>query len=187
MLGVMDPIAGALLVAAPDLGDPNFAGSVVLLLDVDEDGVLGIVLNRPTAIQLADVWPQWAGRVADPSYLFHGGPVETDTAMAVSLLTAPGAVAGWRQAYGAIGVLDPELDPDRLGDELRALRVFAGYAGWAAAQLAEEIAEGSWFVVPSRPEDLFRADVETLRRDVLRRQPGDQAWVSTRPANPDLN
>ncbi len=183
----MDPIAGALLVAAPDLLDPNFAGSVVLLLDVDAEGVLGVILNRPTEVDLDEVWPQVAGRASAPDQLFLGGPVAPEEALAVCLLAAPDDVPGWRRAYGAVGVLDPEVTPAELASEVLGLRVFAGYAGWDVAQLDAEIAEGSWSVVPSRAEDLFRDDVSTLRRDVLRRQPGEQAWASTRPADPDLN
>ncbi len=65
--------------------------------------------------------------------------------------------------------------------------MFAGYAGWGAGQLEAEIAEGSWYVVPALTADLFREDTTTLRRDVLRRQPGELAWVSTRPADPMQN
>ena len=67
------------------------------------------------------------------------------------------------------------------------MRVFAGYAGWGADQLQEEIAEGSWYVVASEIDDVFRSEVGDLRREVLRRQPGELAWVSTRPADPLMN
>jgi putative transcriptional regulator len=62
-----------------------------------------------------------------------------------------------------------------------------GYAGWGAGQLEEEIAEGAWYVVPAQVADVFTHDHEHLWRSVLRRQPGELAWVSTRPVDPDLN
>ena len=70
---------------------------------------------------------------------------------------------------------------------LSAMRVFAGYAGWGAQQLRDEIAEGSWYVVSGEEADVFGGDTTTLRRDVLRRQPGMLAWHSTRPVDPESN
>ena len=70
---------------------------------------------------------------------------------------------------------------------LAGMRIFAGYAGWGADQLAEEIDEGSWYVVPGEAVDVFRLDPAELWRDVLRRQPGELAWHSTRPVDPELN
>jgi putative transcriptional regulator len=67
------------------------------------------------------------------------------------------------------------------------LRVFAGYAGWGVGQLAAEIEEGSWYVVDSLPSDVFHTRSGDLWRDVLRRQPGELAWVATMPADPALN
>lgn len=183
----MEPEPGTLLVAAPDLLDPNFAGSVVLLLDVDEDGALGVILNRPSGLDLDDVWPQLAPHATQPDQLFVGGPVSPEEAMAVCRVASPTTTIGWRRAFDRVGVLDPQADPDRVAAEVASLRVYAGYAGWGHQQLLDEVAEGAWIVVPSRPEDLFRADVTTLRRDVLRRQPGEQAWAATRPADPRMN
>ena len=67
------------------------------------------------------------------------------------------------------------------------LRIFAGYAGWGEGQLEAEVEEGSWYVVAAQAPDVFRLDPSDLRRDVLRRQPGQLAWHSTRPADPELN
>ena len=73
--------AGQLLVATPVLLDPNFAETVVLLLDADENGALGVVLNRPSAVPVAEVLEAWAGVVAEPEVLFQGGPVSTEGAL----------------------------------------------------------------------------------------------------------
>jgi putative transcriptional regulator len=67
------------------------------------------------------------------------------------------------------------------------VRIFAGYAGWGTEQLEAEIEEGSWYVVPSTPSDVFSTEPESLWARVLRRQPGELAWVSTRPLDPTLN
>lgn len=182
--------AGMLLVASPELRDPNFADTVVLLLDVDEGGVLGVVVNRPSPVPVADVLDPWAGAVAVPDVLFQGGPVSPEAALAVAQLSDPGDVpVGFRPVGGSdrLGLLDLDTPTELVEGSLQGLRIFAGYAGWGAEQLAGEIAEGDWYVVEAESGDLFRGDVRGLWRDVLRRQPGNLAWHSTRPADPDLN
>jgi putative transcriptional regulator len=180
--------AGMLLVATPALLDPNFADTVVLLLDVDENGALGVVLNRPTAVPVAEVLADWRDVVAEPEVLFHGGPVSTEGALAVALLRALDDVpVGFRQVEGNLGLVDLDTPVELVDGSLEGLRIFAGYAGWGAEQLVDEIEEGSWYVVPGEAPDVFRQDPTELWRDVLRRQPGELAWHSTRPVDPDLN
>ncbi|MGB0190972.1 MAG: YqgE/AlgH family protein, partial [Nocardioides sp.] len=84
-------------------------------------------------------------------------------------------------------LVDLDTPVDALAGRLAGVRIFAGYAGWGAGQLEEEIEEGAWYVVPAEAGDLTREDAVDLARDVLRRQPGELAWHSTRPADPDLN
>lgn len=180
--------AGMLLVATPALLDPNFAETVVLLLDVDENGALGVVLNRPSPVPVAEVLAEWGDVVAEPEVLFHGGPVSTEGALAVALLRADDDVpVGFREVSGTLGLLDLDTPVELLDGSLDGLRIFAGYAGWGAAQLDGEIQEGSWYVVPALAPDIFRLDPTQLWRDVLRRQPGELAWHSTRPVDPELN
>ncbi|ABL80803.1 protein of unknown function DUF179 [Nocardioides sp. JS614] len=180
--------AGMLLVATPALLDPNFADTVVLLLDVDEQGALGVVLNRPSAIPVDDVLDGWGDVAAEPEVLFQGGPVGLQGALAVALLArADDVPVGFRVVDGRLGLVDLDTPLELVRGGLEGLRVFAGYAGWGADQLRDEIEEGSWYVVPGEARDVFRSDASDLWRDVLRRQPGELAWHSTRPFDPDLN
>lgn len=177
-----------LLLATPQLIDPNFADTVVLLLDVDADGVLGVVLNRPTPVAVSDVLSAWGEVVAEPEVLFQGGPVSTEGALAVGwLLDHDDVPVGFREVDGTLGVVDLDTPVELVDGSLAGMRIFAGYAGWGAEQLDGEVEEGSWYVVPAQPTDVFREDCAHLRRDVLRRQPGELAWHSTRPADADLN
>ena len=100
----MQLASGMLLVATPALQDPNFADTVVLLLDVNDEGALGVVLNRPSQVLVADVLEPWREVVAEPEVLFRGGPVGTDGALAVARLrdteAAPGRLAAGRRAAG---------------------------------------------------------------------------------------
>ena len=180
--------AGMLLVATPVLLDPNFAETVVLMLDVDEGGALGVVLNRPTGVPVADVLDPWGEIVAEPEVLFQGGPVSTEGALGVALLRdKDDSPVGFREIEGRLGVVDLDTPVELVDGSLEGMRIFAGYAGWGSEQLAAEIEEGSWYVVPAEARDAFRVDPSDLWREVLRRQPGELAWHSTRPLDPELN
>jgi putative transcriptional regulator len=180
--------AGMLLVATPQLLDPNFVETVVLLLDVDDGGALGVVLNRPSGIPVSEVLSTWSEVTSEPEVLFHGGPVSTEGALGVALLRSPDdAPVGFREVDGRLGLVDLDTPVELVTGSLAGMRIFAGYAGWGADQLAGEVEEGSWYVVPGEAVDPFRMDPDLLWRDVLRRQPGELAWHSTRPVDPELN
>ncbi|MGH3444117.1 MAG: YqgE/AlgH family protein [Nocardioidaceae bacterium] len=183
--------AGRILVATPSLLDPNFARTVVLLLDVDENGALGVVLNRPSQVPVDEVLPAWSASAVEPPVLFSGGPVSQDSALAVAALTRADSPdsdpVGFRRLYGEVGIVDLDTPAQLLAPALTRLRIFAGYAGWGTGQLMAEIEQDAWYVVPSLRTDLFGADQEGLWRRVLRRQPGELAWASTRPLDPSMN
>ena len=181
------PAAGRLLVAAPELKDPSFAGAVVLLLDHDEDGSLGVIVNRPTAVVVSSVLPAWTPSISPPEVLFEGGPVSRDSALAVARVLGDDDPVGFRRIVDDLGIIDLDTPVDVMVQAIGDLRIFAGYAGWGAGQLAGELDEGSWYVVDALPRDVFGPDVSRLRQAVLRRQPGELAWLSTRPENPSQN
>jgi putative transcriptional regulator len=180
---------GRLLVATPSLLDPNFERTVVLLLDFDENGALGVVLNRASEVPVGEVLPDWAESASAPGVLFAGGPVSTDSALAVASM--PGQEesdpVGFRRLYDDVGIVDLDAPAELVAPALTGLRVFAGYAGWGSEQLEAEVEAEAWYVVPSVRADLFGPDPGGLHRRVLRRQPGELAWVSTRPLDPTLN
>jgi putative transcriptional regulator len=181
--------AGCLLVATPMLLDPNFDHTVIVVLDLNEEGALGVVLNRPSQVRVGDVLPDWSSVTTAPEVMFAGGPVGTDSALAVAVLHDEDGEdpVGFRRLFGGTGILDLDAPAAVLAPAVAGLRVFAGYAGWGADQLESEIAAGAWYVVPSEHADLFGAAPEGLWTRVLRRQPGELAWVSTRPADPTWN
>ncbi|CAL9459902.1 YqgE/AlgH family protein [Streptomyces albus] len=79
-------LTGRLLVATPVLADPNFDRAVVLLLDHDEAGSLGVVLNRPTPVNVGDILEPWAALAGEPGVVFQGGPVSLDAALGVAVV-----------------------------------------------------------------------------------------------------
>ena len=165
-----ESLRGRLVVATPALGDPNFSHTVVLLLDHNDQGALGIVLNRPSVVEVADTVPRWDTLAANPKVMFVGGPVQPEAVVALCpadedseevSLVAPG-----------IGIVDLRSDPLTLIGDIRGLRLFAGYAGWGEGQLEAEIEAGGWFVVDAQPNDIFRSDPDGLWVEVLARQGG---------------
>lgn len=184
-------LTGRLLVATPALADPNFDRAVVLLLDHDEEGSLGVVLNRPTPVGVGDILEGWAELTGEPGVVFQGGPVSLDSALGIAVVpggaNGEGTPLGWRRVHGAIGLVDLEAPPELLAPVLGSLRIFAGYAGWGPGQLEDELAEGAWYVVESEPGDVSSPVPERLWREVLRRQRSELAMVATYPDDPSLN
>jgi putative transcriptional regulator len=181
-------LTGRLLVATPRLEDPNFRRTVVLLLDHGDEGALGIVVNRPLEVDVAAVLPAWQPHVSHPGRLFQGGPVALDSALGV--VAVPGdddEPVGVRRIIGALGLVDLDTPPEIVAGGVAGLRIFAGYAGWTKGQLEGEIGEGSWYVVDAESRDAFTDTPENLWRQVLRRQRGDLAFVSTYPDDPSQN
>jgi putative transcriptional regulator len=183
----MSSLTGRLLVAAPSLEDPNFRRSVVLLLDHDGDGAVGVVLNRPSGTDLAEVMPQWALQVSGPAELFVGGPVGEDRAVGLAVLGDGEQPDGFQPVSGRVGLLDLDTDADDILGRVVGARVFAGYAGWGSGQLEEELAEGAWFVLDALPGDAVTDDPGALWRMVLRRQPDRLAWLAHFPDDPSQN
>ncbi len=188
MIRLVESLAGKLLVATPRLQDPNFVRTVVLMLMHDEQGALGVVLNRKLDLDVEQVLPAWAPHVAPPAQLFLGGPVEPTAAVAVARTLPEAEVPGFTRMGGTLGVLDLSYEPADLPmDDIERVRLFGGYAGWSGGQLERELEEEAWFVVPVEPDDPFTSDPDSLWRRVLQRQPGHLALFAFQPPDPSLN
>lgn len=184
----MQSLAGQLLVATPALRDPNFERTVVLLVAHEAGGALGVVLNRPTEVPVSDVLGGWGALAGQPSVLFEGGPVQPESAICLARVrTGASGLAGFHRVSGLVGTVDLSSNPEKLTDQIDGLRVFAGYSGWSAGQLEEELSSGSWFVFDALPGDAFMSRPDDLWPMVLRRQGGMTAAVALFPADPALN
>ena len=183
----MDCLKGRLLVAAPVLGDENFDRTVVLLLEHGDEGALGVVLNRPSGLEVSDPLPEWSPYALEPEVVFIGGPVSRSSVIALARFDGDASGAAWEQVLGSDGVVDLSHDPVLIGGSLGAVRVFAGYAGWGPGQLEAEIAVGGWFVVDADATDPLSPAPEDLWSAVLRRQRGTLALFAAYPSDPSLN
>jgi putative transcriptional regulator len=185
---------GRLLLATPLIPDGPFHRSVVLLLSAGtDDGALGVVLGRPSDVEVDRVLPGWGERAAEPSVVFDGGPVQPQAAICLARLRA-GVDAGEslaplpaEQPGPRFATVDLESSPDDVAGAVERLRVFAGYAGWSPGQLEDEVAEGAWWVLDALPEDAFLPAGSELWRQVLRRQGPPLAFAVTLPADPAQN
>ncbi|MGC4005019.1 MAG: YqgE/AlgH family protein [Pirellulales bacterium] len=150
----MPTLAGSVLIAAPELIDPNFARSVVLLVKHDEDGALGLILNRPAPIPFPQVWAKISD---DPcpldADLFVGGPcggplMALHDVFELGDLQAPAGVFFTADLNNIRGLIDK---PDA------QVRIFGGYSGWNEGQLERELADGGWLVRTIDKETVFSA------------------------------
>jgi putative transcriptional regulator len=154
--------AGSVLVATEKLGDPNFAESVVLITQYDdEEGTVGVIINRRTTIPITKLFPDI--KHASPDPVFMGGPVALTSAQA--LLKLP---AGKDQARRISGEIYATGDKAVIEDSVRGrvkpseFRLYLGYAGWAPGQLQAEIRIGAWTVLASRSALVFDPDPDSL-------------------------
>lgn len=172
---------GRLLVANPALPDPNFHRTVVLMLEHGEDGALGVILNRCSDTPVADLLPPLEALAAPPGLVHVGGPVAPSAAICLAELHDRTPTEGVTPLFDAVASVDLDQDLTLLGAVAGRVRLFAGYAGWAAGQLEGELTAGGWFVVDMAPDDPFTGHADSLWRGVLRRQPTRLAMLAGFP------
>ena len=176
---------GQLLVAGPALLDPNFHRTVVLVCEHDEDGALGLVLNRPSPIPADQAIPELGAALADEDTLWVGGPVQTTSV--VVLADFGGADVEALIVGDHVGLVLPGADLGEVGETVARARAFLGYAGWGPGQLDGELEGGDWIVAPFEAGDAFTADPDGLWGRVLGRKGGRYALLATMPPDPSVN
>ena len=159
-----------LLVAQPEMLDPNFSRTVVLVMRPEDGGPLGVILNRPTNVQLRELYPERAELTARDDLVFFGGPVQPDALLFAfrSTLKPPKGlhVSGDIYISGFSEVLDELLKhPENANEQ----RFFAGYAGWAQGQLEFEIARGGWYTLALDVDTIFRMNPLTIYDELVKR------------------
>ena len=159
-----DLAVGRLLVASRDLGDPNFAQTVILLVHYDEDqGAVGLVLNKRTDVPISRVFhdlKEASGR-NDPVYI--GGPVELNSVLA--LLKSASKPDGAEHVFGdvyLIGKKDLLAQTMASHAEASVFHTYIGYAGWQGGQLEHEVDLGAWHVMPADAVTVFHADPDSV-------------------------
>jgi putative transcriptional regulator len=178
-------LQGQLLVASPTLTDPNFARAVVAIANHDEDGALGIVLNRPSDTEVVEAVPELEDVVDGDEVVFVGGPVQPASIVVLAEFEDPAEAAFL--VVGGIGLVSERTGLERLGTVTARRRVFAGYAGWGPGQLEAELEREDWIVEPALPEDVFAEDPMDLWGHVLDRKGGQFRLLARMPPDPTVN
>ena len=166
------PIAnGVFLVAKPELPDPNFRETVVLITQpVPGGGPLGVIVNRPLAAKLSEVLPNTLAIPEQFDQVYGGGPVARNTLL--FLLRAHArpepSLPVLSDVYlsGDARLLERVL---RGEVEVQALRAYAGYSGWAPGQLQNEMSREDWWVINADADTIFSADPALIWPEMVKR------------------
>lgn len=177
---------GMLLLANPFMGDGNFRRTVVLLVEHNESGSLGYVLNRPLELQLGHVLEAFG----DSSWpLYQGGPVELDTLHLLhksELQLAAGKEVAPNVSWGGnLEQLAVLMGKDEISEQ--DVRLLIGYSGWGAGQLDDELKHHSWILCPAEAQHVFETPHKRLWEEVLRSRGGEFAVLANFPSDPKLN
>lgn len=176
-----EPFRPALLLSMPQLQDPNFARTVVLLCDFMPEGAFGLVLNRPTdmaASTMVRLEPPIVGGNDQP--LWIGGPVEPERGWI--LTTTLPSDSPYRTIQDGLYL---STSPDLLRHVLQASpapprsRVLAGYAGWGPGQLDDELARSSWLLASVELDLIFDVAADRMWEVAIRRLGADPAALQT--------
>lgn len=182
--------AGTLLLANTDLLEPTFRRTVIYVIEHNDGGTLGVVLNRPSDTAVHNLLPQWSDLTGKPKTVFIGGPVKRDAALCVGMLRVGvelNGTPGLRHISGRMVMVDLDADPATIAPVVDAVRIFAGYAGWTIGQLESEIERDDWIVLSALPSDVLVEPRVDLWGRALRRQPWPTSLLATHPIDLSRN
>jgi putative transcriptional regulator len=175
-----ETLAGSLLLAHPILQDPNFRRSVVLMSMHNQEGAMGVVLNRPTGQRLGELNGDFALGPLAGVPLFKGGPVHPEQLIIAAWQARSD---GFRLHFG----IEPDKAIQLMDEEGTHVRAFLGYSGWSAGQLETEMERHTW-VVTNVPEDLLvQPQNDLLWKNVLGREGAEWRIMADEPEDPTKN
>jgi putative transcriptional regulator len=174
-----------LLIAGATLPDPNFARSVVLVCEHNEEGALGLVLNHPGELIVGESAPDLAQLTGDDAVIDSGGPVQPDALLV--LAEFDDIEQAGICVVENVGLVGDGSELEDLVAATQRVRIFAGYAGWGPGQLDAELQREDWFVAPAGVDDIFNPDADELWGRVLARKGGHFALVARMPIDPSVN
>jgi putative transcriptional regulator len=168
---------GALLVARPGLVDPNFRQTVVLVTQRPDGSTVGVILNRPTTLEVAPLLPDLpADKYRDA--LYFGGPVLRQTVVAVFESKTPPEASAFHVLQKVYMGMREELLRKLLDDEGARYRLYVGFSGWSPGQLESEFEREGWYLLPADPGIVFRADTRDLWEELVTRATSPRAALS---------
>jgi putative AlgH/UPF0301 family transcriptional regulator len=169
---------GKLLVASRELGDPNFAESVILLVHYDADAVVGLMLNRRTHLPISRVFAQFEAAKSRSDLVYMGGPVQTPTVFA--LLQSKDKLEGAEHVFGGVYWISTKTTLEKVissRPDPAVFHVYLGYAGWTPEQLRNEVRLGGWFIFQADNQSVFNPNPDSLWREMIKKTELDvAAW-----------
>lgn len=179
-------LKGRLLIASPQLRDPNFHRAVILLIQHDSDGTLGLILNRPMDTSVTAAWKKLSGTPCKLAGMLHSGGPCQGVLMAVHDDLEASDVA----VLDGVHFSSTREAIEHVVAHTRRARLFIGYAGWSVSQLESEIEQGAWQLLPATPEAVFdpnRSSWQHLRWEITRSALA--RWMPDHliPRDPSLN
>ena len=165
-----DLSAGKVLVASRDLADPNFAETVVLLVQYDAEGVVGLILNRRTDVPLSQVLDEFKAAKGRSDRVYLGGPVETPSVF--GLLRRPAKLKGAEHIFDGVYLVSTKpLFEQIISSQLEpsVFHVYLGYAAWTRDQLRKEVELGAWFIFQADAETVFNSDPDSLWSQMIQK------------------
>jgi putative transcriptional regulator len=167
---------GKFLVASKQLRGPQFFETVVLLIEYDSQGAMGLVINRPTKVKLSKVLPQIEGLQKRSDTIYLGGPVAKNQLMLLIRTDSPpeGSRLVFKDIYlsSSQTIIEKMIDNP---DTPERFRLYAGYAGWAAGQLDQEVSRGGWHIFQADEESVFDKTPSEIWPELIRRS--SALWV----------
>jgi len=166
-------LRGHFLVASPHLMDPNFARAVVLMIQHDRDGAMGVVLNRSIEKTIQQLWAEvHEGSCDNQQHLNLGGPVSGPL---VAVHTD--ANLGELEVFSGLFFSADRQHLEQLVDQENVrLKMFIGHSGWGRGQLENELSQGAWLTMPASVEEVFQDEQELWR--LVTRKIGKEMLVS---------
>ena len=153
----MSSLQGQLLIASPKLHDPNFFKAVVLLVQHNDQGALGVILNRPLEAKIEEAWPQVSEAPCNAEGLLHqGGPCPGP----LMVLHTDSDASQLEVCPGIYFSTDKESIEQLVGKCAGPLKFFINYSGWGPGQLEGEIEAGGWVTTEAQQDQVFRSDDE---------------------------
>lgn len=183
---IMKALTGQFLIAAPSLIDPNFLRSVVLMINHDKEGALGVILNRPIHNPLTEIWDELGVESQSGRAIYLGGPVPGP----IIVVHASEKYSTGRIMDGVYVASEREAIQEMIQTGVSPCRIIVGYAGWAAGQLENEMRAGGWLTLPATSDRVFADPSEQWEKFV--RDVADIVLQSARegivqPLDPSLN
>lgn len=183
-------LRGHFLIAGPRLKDPNFFKSVVLVVEHNDEGAMGLVINRPSSVTVQNALSGHFDLPPSRGCVYQGGPVEQTALFIIhnsQLLDPDEAPVIPDLLIGSCAEVFESVVRDSMDDPDIRYRIYSGCSGWGAGQLEGELARGDWFVVPADLEQVFADDPYAVWEELMESVHKSHRILPNHPSNPEWN